>query len=194
MATEEHVAHCFDTLLSHFQKREPGAPRFPNDKYPLFVTWNKVNRRQEHELRGCKGTFTPQELHRGIPEYSLISALKDTRFSPIPQDEVPSLHCGVSLLTNFETVGNVWDWEVGTHGILIDFVDPQGATRGATYLPEVMPEQGWDRAEALHSLVRKSGWKGAITDTLYQAMKLTRYQSSKSALHYADYLEAFAHK
>lgn len=34
------------------------------------------------------------------------------------------------------------DWEVGVHGIRIEFINENGSRRTATYLPEVAPEQG----------------------------------------------------
>lgn len=48
------------------------------------------------------------------------------------------------------------EWEIGLHGIIINFSDPyNGARLNATYLPEVAQEQGWTKLEALQSLVRK---------------------------------------
>ena len=41
-----------------------------------------------------------------------FSALKDSRFQPVSLDEIHKLHCGVSLLTNFEADKNYLDWEV----------------------------------------------------------------------------------
>jgi len=90
-------------------------------------------------------------------------------------------------LTDFEEVDSVWDWEINVHGIWIDFVDSSGVSRSATYLPEVAGEQGWTKEEALESLVRKSGYKGALNQSLLASIKLTRYQSSKSSLTYAEY-------
>jgi len=192
MATEDHCAHCFDALVCHFQRTGVRKPRYENGKYPLFVSWHKVSSRdEEHSLRGCRGTFTSQDLHKSLPEFSLISALKDTRFDPISADEIPRLHCGVSLLTNFEDGKDAWDWEIGKHGIIIDFTDPRGDSRSGTYLPEVMPEQGWTKREAVDSLIKKAGWKGQVSDALYQSIKLTRYQSSKSAMHYHEYAEKY---
>ena len=42
----------------------------------------------------------------------IFSALRDSRFPPISLDEVSSLHCSVSLLTNFESGKSYLDWEV----------------------------------------------------------------------------------
>jgi AMMECR1 domain-containing protein len=48
----------------------------------------------------------------------------------------------VSILTNFEEANDFMDWEVGVHGIRIEFHNENGSRRTATYLPEVAPEQG----------------------------------------------------
>nr|KAF6491688.1 AMMECR nuclear protein 1 [Molossus molossus] len=76
---------------------------------PLFVTW-KIGR--DKRLRGCIGTFSAMNLHSGLREYTLTSALKDSRFPPMTRDELPRLFCSVSLLTNFEDVCDYLDWEV----------------------------------------------------------------------------------
>jgi len=73
-------------------------------------------------LRGCIGTFTSSALEKNLPKYVLIAALNDSRFSPISLKEVPDLQVGVSLLVNFEPASHPLDWEVGKHGIEIDFV------------------------------------------------------------------------
>lgn len=44
--------------------------------------------------------------------FYVCSALKDSRFPPMTRDELPRLFCSVSLLTNFEDVGDYLDWEV----------------------------------------------------------------------------------
>lgn len=59
----------------------------------------------------------PEQLRR----YSLISALQDTRFDPIELQEVPKLSCHISILHSFEEVESCYDWEVGRHGVTIDF-------------------------------------------------------------------------
>lgn len=79
------------------------------------------------------------------------------------------------------------DWVVGKHGIQIEFVDSMGATRSATYLPEVAHEQGWDVEEAIHSLIRKAGYNGQITDTIMRSIRLVRYQSTVCSMAYDDY-------
>jgi len=45
-------------------------------------------------------------------------------------------------LTKFEEANDHLDWEIGTHGIRIEFHSDRGSRRTATYLPEVATEQG----------------------------------------------------
>lgn len=68
--------------------------------------------------------------------------MKDTRFSPISKDELSKLHVSVSILRHFEEAENYLDWEVGRHGIRIEFYSEKGNKQSATYLPEVASEQG----------------------------------------------------
>ncbi|XP_062440385.1 nuclear protein AMMECR1 isoform X2 [Rhea pennata] len=115
-------------------------------------------------------------------------ALKDSRFPPMTRDELPRLFCSVSLLTNFEDVCDYMDWEVGVHGIRIEFINEKGSKRTATYLPEVAKEQGWDHIQTIDSLLRKGGYKAPITNEFRKTIKLTRYRSEKMTMSYTEYL------
>jgi uncharacterized protein (TIGR00296 family) len=114
------------------------------------------------------------------------SALEDHRFRPISLKEIPKLHCAVSLLTDFEEANDYLDWEIGKHGIWIEFKTESGRKTTATYLPEVMAEQGWTKEEAIDSLLRKGGYRGTFSSTIYDTIVLTRYQSQKMDLAYKD--------
>ncbi|MGH0126622.1 UNVERIFIED_CONTAM: hypothetical protein FKN15_016534 [Acipenser sinensis] len=140
VVSAEMCFYCFDVLHCHLLGYPQSClPRFTNESYPLFVTW-KTGR--DKRLRGCIGTFSAMSLHSGLREYTLTSALKDSRFPPMTREELPKLFCSVSLLTNFEDAADYLDWEVGEHGIRIEFVNEKGMKRTATYLPEVAKEQG----------------------------------------------------
>ena len=75
------------------------------------------------------------------------------------------------------------DWELGTHGIRIEFLSERGNKKTATFLPEVpvnrtfsrgisfcdrtnytqVPTaQGWDKIQTIDSLLRKGGWRGQV--------------------------------
>ena len=47
--------------------------RSPDQRYPLFVTWNTLSRSGHKSLRGCIGTFEGQELAAGLKSYALTS-------------------------------------------------------------------------------------------------------------------------
>ena len=53
--------------------------------------------------------------------------------------EVPKLNVGLSLLVNFTDINDPLEWEVGKHGIEIDF-SHNGRKYSGTFLPEVASE------------------------------------------------------
>eukprot|EP00252_Welwitschia_mirabilis_P009170 TRINITY_DN2151_c0_g2_i2.p1 TRINITY_DN2151_c0_g2~~TRINITY_DN2151_c0_g2_i2.p1 ORF type:complete len:182 (-),score=20.33 TRINITY_DN2151_c0_g2_i2:430-975(-) len=116
------------------------------------------------------------------------SALRDKRFPPIQAREVPYLECTVSLLTDYEPANNYLDWEIGKHGLILEFTDYEGIRRSATYLPEIAAQEGWTKIETIDSLMRKSGYFGVITESLRKRVHLTRYQSTLYTMHYSDYV------
>lgn len=172
---------------------EPQADGFADHHCPLFVTFNTLcDRGGEPMLRGCIGSLEPLRLRRGLGDFALRSAFGDRRFPPIEEHELHTLSCTVSLLCDYEVGLHAHDWVVGTHGIIIEFKDPHGTRRSATYLPEVAREQGWDQREAVVSLVRKAGYNGAVNQSLLDSVKLTRYQSSKCSMSFQEYRGATA--
>jgi len=185
VVTNDMCFFCFDVLSSHLNQHDPpSAPDFPSESYPLFVTW-KIGK--DKRLRGCIGTFNAMNLQSGLREYAMTSAFKDSRFSPISRDEFSKLHVSVSILRHFEDAQDYLDWEIGVHGIRIEFNTEKGSKRTATYLPEVAPEQGWDRIQTIDSLLRKGGYKGNITIDVRRSIRLTRYQSEKITVGYQEY-------
>lgn len=58
----------------------------------------------------------------------------------------------------------------------------------ATYLPDVMPAQGWTKVETIDSAIHKAGWDGRINDELRRSVKLRRYQSSKVFVTWSEYV------
>lgn len=164
----------------------------PAARYPLFVTWDKLHgASSEYHLRGCIGTFSADAaLSATLSEYALISALHDSRFARVSARELPLLRCSVTLLTDFEPCASVDDWVVGEHGIRIAFAH-EGRRYGATYLPSVAPEQGWDRDQTLVSLMRKAGWEGRRATWREVAessgMRVERYRGDKEEVEWEEY-------
>ena len=182
---DDMIYYCFDVLNSHLHTLKEPQPKFPDKEFPLFVTWYHG---REKRLRGCIGTFSPMNLHDGLKEYALTSAMKDSRFNPISKEEMPKLNCSVSLLTNFEPALHWLDWKIGTHGIRIEFSNERGQKRSATYLPEIASEQNWDHMETIDSLLRKGGYRDQITNEMRNSIKVTRYQSEKMTKSFEDWL------
>jgi AMMECR1 domain-containing protein len=128
----------------------------------------------------------------------------------------------ISLLTDFEDATSYLDWTVGTHGIQISFAPPPSSsnapasdapsplssavsllshrpvmmtrTLSATYLPEVAPEQGWDRVDAVDSAIRKAGWDGRISEDLRRNVHVRRYRSSKCVVGWDEFVAWRAEK
>ncbi|XP_039958693.1 uncharacterized protein CG5902 [Bactrocera neohumeralis] len=187
VAVPDMCIFCFEVLDCELNNVEaPGTPKFTNDAYPLFVTW-KTGR--DKRLRGCIGTFSAMHLHNGLREYALTSALKDSRFAPIAREELPKLTVSVSILQNFEEAHGYLDWTLGVHGIRIEFLNERGYKRTATYLPQVATEQGWDQTQTIDSLLRKGGYRAAITPETRKSIKLTRYRSQEIQMNYKEYRE-----
>ncbi|KAH8979933.1 AMMECR1 domain-containing protein [Lactarius hatsudake] len=212
----EHAFHAFDALYCALTRAQPIKPAFADDKFPLFVTWNTRRHSGSTRLRGCIGTFDAQPLRTALKEYALVSAFRDHRFERIELRELPSLECGISLLTDFEDAASYLDWTVGTHGIQISFAPPapppasdapsplssaisllsshRGSgiatprTLSATYLPEVAPEQGWDHVDAVDSAIRKAGWDGRISEDLRRGVRVRRYQSRKCVVGWDEFV------
>ena len=109
------------------------------------------------------------------------------------REEFPGLQVSVSVLCNFEVSplksfsleiltpqdgADFADWDLGTHGIRIEFLSERGNKKTATFLPEVdflilgcqtfmnglqVPlAQGWDKIQTIDSLLRKGGWRGQV--------------------------------
>lgn len=161
--------------------------------YPLFVTWNTLtgtssspSSSSSHELRGCIGTFSAQPLASGLASYAVTAALHDSRFAPVRAEELPALQAAVTLLTDFETCADKLDWTIGVHGIIVKFRQ-RGVRLSATFLPDVMVEQGWDQEETLKHLMRKAGWQGSLREWDAVELDVERYKGSKAKANYADW-------
>ncbi|GAC95003.1 alport syndrome [Pseudozyma hubeiensis SY62] len=59
----------------------------------------------------------------------------------------------------------------------------------ATYLPDVIPDQGWTKEEAIDSAIRKAGYNGRITSDIRRSLRVRRYRSEKVQCTYDEYVE-----
>jgi AmmeMemoRadiSam system protein A len=91
-------------------------------------------------------------LWRSIRDNAIAAAVEDTRFSPVSAEELGDLELEISILTRPQDISSPEEFEVGRHGVVLD-----AHGRSAVFLPQVAPEQGWDRVATLSHLARKAG-------------------------------------
>jgi len=107
-----------------------------------------VTLREGGDLRGCIGTLEPEEpLVDAVVSRAIAAATQDPRFPPVSARELPLLEYHVSVLSPVKKVSDASEIELGKHGVIVS----QGYQRGV-FLPEVAPEQGWDRETMLNFL------------------------------------------
>jgi len=169
----------------------PELYSIPDVECPLFVGWKKgKNGGGAHKLRGCKGTHGYLPLNEGLKQYAILSAFEDTRFSQIREEELPRLTCSVSLLHGFEKVSDCYDWEVGIHGIRIDFYDNENVQRSATFLPHVASQFGYTQKQTIERLVEKAGTDDRVDKKYAQRIKTTRFQASLCDVAHDDWAKS----
>lgn len=114
------------------------------------------------QLRGCLGLISSkQPLYQTVADMALSASFKDTRFEPITLMEIDDLSIEISVLSQFDTITDVSDIQVGVHGIMLSSPLSQGLL-----LPQVPVEQRWDREAFLDHVCLKAGlpekyWKNS---------------------------------
>ncbi len=118
----------------------------------VFVTL----KRADGGLRGCIGSFGGSGgLADEVARITAQSALKDPRFPVVSPTEVGTLRLSISALSTRRRCPDPNLVEVGRHGVEIERGDKRGV-----FLPQVAPEQGWDRTELLRQLCLKAELPG----------------------------------
>ena len=116
-----------------------------------FVTLNDA----AGNLRGCIGNLQAYEpLGDNLRHNALNAAFRDPRFPPLEPEELPETHIEVSILSAPSPIAGPEEFIIGRHGIIL-----QQSGRSAVFLPQVAPEQGWDRETTLDFLARKAGFQ-----------------------------------
>ncbi|MCF7847395.1 MAG: AmmeMemoRadiSam system protein B [Kiritimatiellales bacterium] len=130
-----------------------------------------VTLHQNGQLRGCIGEIFPsRELYKAVIERAIDSTVNDHRFRPVKKDEVAGLHIEISALSPPKPVGSWKDIVIGKHGMTLS---KNG--RGAVFLPQVAPEQGWGIEETLTHLAMKAGlgandWREGCQYQVFEAI------------------------
>ncbi len=113
---------------------------------------------ENNRLRGCVGSL---EAHRplvfDVADNAISAAFRDTRFYPVREDELKSIHIEISILSKPEPLS------VETPEELLKFLEPrrhgliiQKGWARATFLPVVWDELP-DKEQFLNSLCTKAG-------------------------------------
>ncbi len=119
-----------------------------NSHRGAFVTLTTDGR-----LRGCIGYIEGiKPLVNAVADNGRSAAIGDPRFAPVTSGELPDIHIEVSALTPMEPVAGPEEIVIGRHGVILVKED-----RRAVFLPQVAPEQGWDRDTTLTHLAIKAG-------------------------------------
>ena len=118
------------------------------DHRGVFVTLT-----QEGRLRGCIGYIEGiKPLVEAVVDNGRSAAVADPRFPPVTDRELADIHIEISALTPLVPVEGPDNIIIGRHGVVLA---KQG--RRAVFLPQVAPEQGWDRDTTLTHLALKAG-------------------------------------
>lgn len=131
-----------------------------------FVTLKKHG-----ELRGCIGHMAEDlPLCQVVGMMALQAAFNDRRFTPLKLNELPEIEIEISVLTPSQKVKETEDIVIGRDGVIL-----RKDGRSAVFLPQVAPEQGWNREEMLSHLSRKAGlssdsWKEDAEFYTFQAV------------------------
>jgi hypothetical protein len=147
----------------------PAAARAPRG---AFVTLFKAG-----ELRGCIGHMSPDRpLAAAVQAMALAAAFEDPRFAPLEEGELKDIEIEVSVLTPLAPVAGPEAIVVGRDGVQI-----RKDGRTAVFLPQVAPEQGWDRTALLEHLCRKAGlpadaWKSGARLWTFQSLHFRESQ------------------
>ncbi len=112
-----------------------------------------VSLHKNEDLRGCIGYILPvMPLIEAVREMAFSAAIKDSRFMPVSSEELKDISIEISVLTPPKVIATREEFIVGKHGIIIEH-----DRKSAVFLPQVAPEQGWDREETLSHLCIKAG-------------------------------------
>jgi len=170
------LAFARETLSRIFLTETVPLPRNFNAELQqprgAFVTLKKKG-----ELRGCIGRMTGDEpLAKIVGAMAVQAAFNDTRFQPLNAGELKDIEIEISVLTPMKRVAGVSDIVVGRDGVLLG---KDG--HHAVFLPQVAPEQGWNRDEMLDNLCLKAGldagcWKEKTEFSTFQAIVFSESQ------------------
>ncbi len=149
------LRHARRTIDQYLRTRTAPLPR-ADDPELLVSRGAFVTLKKNGELRGCIGHMAEDRpLVCVVSQTALQSAFSDRRFAPLTLEEWGEVAIEISVLSPRRRVAKPEEIVVGRDGVVIE---KDG--RSAVFLPQVAPEQGWNREEMLDHLCAKAGLPG----------------------------------
>ncbi len=139
-------------------KPPPETPSILLRPGAVFVTIETYHHDGRRELRGCIGVTRPvQPLAEATIESALNSAFNDPRFPPLEEYELDQVTFEVSVLSDYEYLGD--DPEERTANVLIgrDGLVVERPPYAGLLLPSVPVDHVWDRVTFLSETCVKAG-------------------------------------
>jgi AmmeMemoRadiSam system protein B/AmmeMemoRadiSam system protein A len=146
------LAYARETIRRYLTTQTLPLPRgFPARLY--FPQGAFVTLRKNGDLRGCIGHIPPDvDLGQTVGAMALQAAFNDPRFPPVQQSELKNIEIEISVLTPMKSVASSSEIVVGRDGVLLS-----KSGTSAVFLPQVAPENHWNRSEMLDNLCKKAG-------------------------------------
>eukprot|EP01061_Rhynchopus_euleeides_P007527 TRINITY_DN16566_c0_g1_i2.p1 TRINITY_DN16566_c0_g1~~TRINITY_DN16566_c0_g1_i2.p1 ORF type:complete len:223 (+),score=64.08 TRINITY_DN16566_c0_g1_i2:82-669(+) len=183
-----YALHALEAHVKGWRFERPVDEDLPweEETHGLFVTYEMGGK-----LCGCMGTFERAPLYTALNQFAVDSGSRDARFHPVNMHDLsPSLDCTVTLLTPRQAA-IPWDnWVAGVHGVQMTLTEGED-TYFASFLPDVVREQGWSRKQTLAALIHKSGYPREVTEDTLRRCSVSRYESTVGKCNYIDYKESF---
>ncbi|MCF6464352.1 AmmeMemoRadiSam system protein A [Clostridium sp. Cult2] len=165
--SEDEYVRLARASLEHYVKHnekikipEGLSEELLNDPHGAFVTLKK-----DGLLRGCIGTIKPTQknLAMEIIENAISAGLRDPRFDPVREEELPELVYSVDVLKEPEPISSIEELDVEKYGVIVS----KGFTKGLL-LPNL---EGVDTPE---EQIRIALNKAGIGE--YEDYKLERFE------------------
>ncbi len=170
-ADKELLAIARESLRAAVEEGRRYEPPRPENAELLEERGVFVTLKRHDMLRGCIGYVLPTvPLYLAVRDMAINSALRDPRFPPVTAAELPAIYIEISVMTPLQPVADPNEIVVGEDGLVIE-----AGGRSGLLLPQVAPEQGWNREQFLEGVSMKAGlppdaytWKDA---------KLSKFQA-----------------
>jgi AmmeMemoRadiSam system protein A len=128
-----------------------------------------VSLHKHGQLRGCIGTVTPQYKHivEEVAMNAISAAVRDPRFYPVTEDELPELEISVDVLQEPEPVESMAELDPKKYGVIV-----RSGGRQGLLLPDL---EGVDTAEQQVAIARQKAGIGPHEPVQLMRFEVKRY-------------------